>query len=159
MNDKKQGMFVPALIGGAIAGVLTALPLVGCLCCVWIIGGAIVACYLYSKNLPVPMTSGDGAILGIFTGIIGAVIDFFVSIPFDLMSKDFIRNIMERVATYAEDLPEGWENWFERGGIGDSVPFMMLGLVISVVVFSALGALGGIIGASLISKKKIEPDT
>ena len=67
-------MFVPALIGGVVAGVLSGIPLLNCLCCLWIIGGAMLSSYLLAKNSPVALSAGDGAIVGAFSGIIAAVV-------------------------------------------------------------------------------------
>lgn len=153
MNNQRPSMFAPALIGGAAAGVLTGIPIVGCLCCLWIIGGSILAAYLLSKGSSVALTSGDGAIVGIFTGIIAAIVDFFISIPFDAMSRGIFQNIMERLGQYAEEMPPGWEALFEKGALGKSVGVSLIGFVVSVFVFSALGALGGILGISLFRKK------
>ena len=59
---------------------------------------------------------------------------------------------MERFAEYTEEMPSGWESWFERGA-GLDLPFFMLNLVISAAIFAVLGLLGGIIGISLFGKK------
>ncbi len=153
MIDQKPRMFMPALIGGAVAGILSGVPFINCLCCIWIIGGAILSAYLLSKDSSVALSAGDGAIVGVFTGIIAAVVDFIVSIPFSAMSSEFTRNIMEKLADYAEEMPSGWENLLEKGGVERSIPMLMLGFVISVIIFSVLGALGGIIGISIFKKK------
>lgn len=154
MDNQRQGMFTPALVGGAVAGVLTAVPIVNCLCCLWIIGGAMLASYLLAKNSAVSLTSGDGAIVGIFAGILAAVIDAVVSIPFQALNQQFVQKFMEQFSQLAEDMPSGWEKWIERGTEGMSMAWFLLGLVISAVVFAAFGALGGVIGASLFGKKK-----
>ncbi|MFQ6108020.1 MAG: hypothetical protein ACE5L7_00510 [Candidatus Aminicenantales bacterium] len=157
MNERKPGMFVPALIGGAAAGVFSAVPFLNCLCCLWIIGGAMLAAYLLSKDSPVAMTAGDGAIVGIFTGVTAAVIDAIISIPFHAINAAFVQRVMEGIAQYTEEMPSGWERWLETGAVETSAPLFMLGLLISVVVFSILGALGGIIGISLFGKKAQQP--
>jgi hypothetical protein len=153
MSNQRQGMFRPALIGGVVAGVLTAVPLVNCLCCLWIIGGAVLASYLLAKNSPVSLTSGDGAIVGVFAGIIAAIVDAVVSLPFQALNQQFIQKFMEQFSQFAKDMPSGWERWMERGTGEMSIPWFLLGLVISMVIFAAFGALGGVIGASLFGKK------
>jgi len=50
---------MPALLGGLFIGVLSALPVVqicNC-CCLWIIGGGLLAAYLQQQNQPVPEIS------------------------------------------------------------------------------------------------------
>jgi hypothetical protein len=158
MTDQKPSMFMPALVGGAVAGVLSAVPFLNCLCCLWIIGGAVLAAYLLAKDSPAAMTAGDGAIVGIFTGIVAAVVDAVVSIPFQAINTQFVQRFMEGLAEYTEDMPQGWENFLERGAFEPSASMFMLGLLISVVIFSLLGALGGIIGMSIFGKKRVPKD-
>jgi hypothetical protein len=153
MNNQRPGMFIPALIGGAVAGVLTAIPLIGCLCCIWMIGGGMLAAYLLNKDSPAALSTGDGAIVGIFSGIIAAVVDFFVSIPFDAMANDIARGFLDKLAEYSEDMPAGFESLMDSGSFGPSIFWNIFGLLIAVVIFSALGALGGVIGMSLFKKK------
>lgn len=148
---------MPALIGGGLAGVLSAIPFVNCLCCLWIIGGAMLSAYLLSKDSKVLLTSGDGAIVGGLTGIIAAIVDFFVSIPFQAMSDEMARSIMEKISEYADEIPEGWESFLEGGGFEASMAMNILGLLIAAVVFSILGALGGILGMSMFGKKFLPP--
>ena len=60
MSEQRPSMFVPALIGGRVAGVLSAIPFINCLCCLWIIGGAMLAAHLLAKDSVVPLNAGDG---------------------------------------------------------------------------------------------------
>jgi hypothetical protein len=153
MIRQTQGIFVPALVGGAVAGLLTALPFLSCFCCLWIIGGAMLAAHLLAKRSATSLTPGDGAIVGIFAGIVAAVVEAFVSLPFDAMNREFFQKFMDQFSQYFEELPEGWESFLNRAGAGTSLALFMLGLLISAVVFAALGALGGVIGASLFGRK------
>lgn len=153
MSNQKPGMFMPALIGGAVAGLLSGIPLLNCLCCLWIIGGAMLSAYLFSKDSPIVLSAGDGAILGAFSGIIAAVVNSVISIPLHAANLAFIQGLIERVAEYSDEFPSGWETLFERSISEASFPMFMLSLMMSAIIFAALGALGGIIGISIFGKK------
>ena len=86
MNNKLK----PALIGGVLLGLLSAIPvvnLVNVCCCLWALIGGLLASYLYIKNSPVPASAGDGAILGALAGLVGAVIVVVIGIPIRLAKK------------------------------------------------------------------------
>jgi len=153
MNNQKPAMFGPAFIGGGLAGILAAVPFVNCLCCFWVIGGAMLAAYLLARETPSQLSAGDGAIVGIFAGIIAAVVEFIVSIPFRAMENRLTQGMLERFSEYLEEMPPGWESFFEGGEFTTSMGLSVFGLFISAVVFSALGALGGVLGISLFGKK------
>ncbi len=150
MSNQRPGMLVPALVGGVVAGVISAIPFFKCLCCLWIIGGAMLAAYLLSKDSPVALTGGDGAIVGIFAGIVAAVVHAFVNIPFQSFNREFLDEVRNWITGYMEEVPSGWENLFEGGF---SIGLFFAGLVVSAMIFAAFGALGGIIGISLFGKK------
>jgi hypothetical protein len=151
-------MLVPALIGGAVAGVLSGVPILSCLCCLWIIGGAVLAVHLTAKDSSRSLTSGDGAIVGMLTGVAAAVVESLVSIPLKAVNADFVKGLMERMAKYADEMPSGWESWIESGSkVGPSPAWFLVGLIISAVIFAAFGALGGIIGVSLFGRKTTPP--
>ena len=154
MTQQRPGMFKPALVCGIAAGVLTAVPLVNCLCCLWIIGGAMLAAYLFSKTASTPLTPGDGAVLGILTGIVAAVTDAIVSLPFETMNREFVQRFLDQFSQFFEEMPSGWERWFESRAGGMSPAWFLLGLLASAVIFAAFGALGGLIGSSIFSRPR-----
>ena len=49
----------PALFGGLFIGVLSALPIIniGNCCCLWVIGGGVLATYLMQQNHPYPIAA------------------------------------------------------------------------------------------------------
>lgn len=158
MTNQRPKMFVPALIGGASAGVLSGIPFFSCLCCLWVIAGGMLAAYFLSKDSPLPPTGGDGAIVGIFSGIIAAIVGLVISLPFSAISERIIQGMMDRFSDYYEDMPSGFERFFSEGTFETSVAWTLISLVFSVAIYSALGALGGIIGISLFGKKKAQTE-
>lgn len=158
MNKQKPEYLRPALIAGAIAGLLSGLPVVGagnCVCCLWIVGGAAMAAKLLAKNTAGILTSGDGAIVGALTGIVAAVVDTIVKIPFQPYNMALARRILDKVSEYGTDMPAGLDGLLE-GGSGFLTPgWFFLGLFISAAVFAIMGVLGGIIGVSLFGRKNV----
>jgi hypothetical protein len=157
MKEQRPSMLTPALLGGAVAGILSGLPFLNCLCCFWIIGGAMLAAYLLAKESPVSLTAGDGAVVGALTGISAAVIDSLVSIPLRGLNLAVMRRMFDRLSEFADEMPSGWETWLDRSSGGFSVAIFFLGLFLSAAVFAAVGALGGVIGASLFGRKTQPP--
>ncbi len=140
MNNK----MVPALIGGAIIGVLCSIlgniPIVSLCCCLVGIGGGVLAVMMYVKKSPTPMTIGEGAMLGAMAGAIGGVI-YFV-----LMS---IIGLIIGAAAYEAQMRQ----------YGGSVPVSGVALVIlaafmGAVVLTVLSTIGGLIGVPIFEKRK-----
>src|SRR5918996_1366209 len=96
----------PALYGGLFIGVLSALPFVNIAncCCLWVIGGGVLATYLMQQNFPYPITAADGALVGLLAGVFGGIIGAVLSIPIDLMMGPVQQRMTERMLANP-DLP------------------------------------------------------
>jgi hypothetical protein len=159
MNGQKPSLITPALVGGAAAGVLSGIPVFQCLCCLWIIGGAVLSTYLLARQTPNPVTPGDGALVGAFTGVFAAAASAVVSLPFTRVQLAFLKKFFERFQEYipAGSRPEGLDRLLNIEVRGFSLPAFLFNLVVLSLIFAAFGALGGVIGASLFGKKPIPP--
>ena len=153
MNGQRPRLLMPALVGGTVAGVLSGIPFLNCLCCLWIIGGAALAAYLLVKDSPVALTSGDGALVGAFAGIVAAVVDSLLAIPLRSMNMAFTKRIFERLGEYLNEIPSQWNDWINRGTEPISIAWFFVSLLISAAIFAAFGALGGVLGMALFGKK------
>lgn len=147
---KAEGYAKPVLIAGIIAGVLSATPLLNLLniiCCLWILAGGIIAVYLVSTDTGRKINYGEGAFIGLLSGLVAAVVS---SILYTIWISLGI-NIMKY-------LPERFTKFEQLGDIMTSIRFglstMILWLLYSIIIFGAFGALGGIIGTSKYGKKK-----
>jgi len=156
----------PALIGGVVMGVLSALPLISAgnlCCCLWVIAGGVVAAYLLQQNTAAPITPGDGAMVGLLAGLAGAVVQFIISIPISIMVAPMERAMMQRVLEMAGTMPPEMRDVIERYsgndvalGFGLMVARRVIGLMFWLVVGGIFSTIGGLIGA-LIFKKDTPP--
>ncbi|MFO0588896.1 MAG: hypothetical protein U0441_15205 [Polyangiaceae bacterium] len=142
--------FKTAAIGGAIGGVLSAIPLLGalnCCFCLLVQGGSIIGVNMYLKENPQErLSSGDaatsGAMSGAIAGVIAGVLQMLISL---------ITGGAANMAQIMRQLPPD---------VARSVgPLMMggasiIGIIISVIIFTAFGALGGFLGMTLFFKDR-----
>ena len=144
----------PALLGGTVAGVLSALPIVNAAnlcCCLWVVTGGVVAAYLLQQNQRAPLTAGDAALVGLYAGLIGAVISTILTIPISLMVGPIERQVLERLAEQTgQEFPMPLE-----GGLS-AVYYLALGCV-SLFVGAIFSTLGGLLGATLF-RRPAQPD-
>jgi hypothetical protein len=150
----------PVLLGGVFIGVLSALPIVSAgnfCCCLWVLSGGALAAYLLQQNQPVPVTSGDGAIVGLLAGIVGAAVHTVLSIPivllFGPMQVQFMQRVLENTDIPAEMRPM-IDNIAAAGAF--SVLHLIISFFFMLVVGAIFGALGGMLGA-LFFKKNLTP--
>lgn len=151
---------VPILAGGAFLGILSALPIinwVNCACCFWVIAGGALAVFLYTRNYPPslpPPNYGDGALLGVLAGIVGAVVDTLVSIPIGLIGQSFIgggpwQSQLEEALADPEIPNEVRELVLSMVAGGLGITAIIVGLLFALVIFTIFGAVGGLLGIAL----------
>jgi hypothetical protein len=138
----------PGLLGGLFIGILSALPFVNVAncCCLWVITGGILATYVMQQNHPYAVTIGDGALVGLLAGIVGAIVHVLVSLPLE---------------AYLGPVMSGWSEGMMRGRRSDMPPelrrlmnemgpqamVIIGGLVFGAVsvVFATLGGMLGVV--------------
>jgi hypothetical protein len=156
----------PALIGGAIIGVLSALPVIAAgtlCCCMWVIGGGAVAAYVLQQNHSTPITPGDGALVGLLAGLVGALVQFVIAIPIGMMVAPFERVMLGRIVEMAGTMPPEMRDAIERYSSPDrqfGIAAMMaardFALIVGLFVGAIFATIGGLIGA-MIFKKSTPP--
>jgi hypothetical protein len=157
-------MFKPALIGGVLLGVLTSLPVVNCLCCVWVIGAGVVASYLYIKSSPVTVTLGTGILLGLLTGIIGAIVGTLFAIPLHLLYSRLGMGLGEQARQFIEQFPslppEARDALRTLASRAPNIGLLIIVLsgIFNLVLYSLMAMLGGAIGVALFEKRKLGGD-
>jgi hypothetical protein len=155
----------PALLGGVAIGVLSALPIVNVVnlcCCAWVVFGGVLAAYLMQQNHPSPVSAGDGALVGLMAGAIGAFVFSVLAIPIGLALGPFQEQLLERMMESARDMPPEVRGMIEQmrdsvgGGAVLGIGFF-ISLMIYLCMYSVFGLVGGLIGAVLFRKNTLPP--
>ena len=135
-----------AVIGGLIAGVLSAIPCVNLGCCVWGLGGGFLAAYLASRISPTDVGEGlkAGALAGAIAGIISGAANAVLQLA--LHQNPFANLPPEQ----AEKIPEA----LRSGGAG---VVAIGGAVLFLVTLVVFGLLGGLIGGAVFKPKTAAP--
>jgi len=142
-------------------GVLSALPFVSAAnlcCCLWVVGGGLVAAFVLQQNESASITPADGALVGLFAGLLGAVIQVLVSIPITFVVAPMERALLQRVVDMAGTMPEEMREMVEqysRGG--QSIAFTIVARAVAFMFWLCVGAVfstvGGLIGAAVFRKQ------
>ena len=158
---QQPSKLMPALYGGIIMGVISAIPVlnfVNCLCCAGILFGGFMAVFFYKKDLPpaIPLTNSDGLQLGALAGVFGAVIGSILTAGiFALMGNVTGQMLTDFLEQYADQMPPGTFEQMSEGMMEGGLS--VLNLIMSLVIDTIFGLLGGLIGYSVLKSKQPMP--
>ena len=153
-------MLQPALLGGVVIGVLSALPVIGLAncCCAWILFGGGLAAYLMQQQRAAPISVGDGALVGLLAGMIGAVVWTVVAIPLNAMLMPLQTDLIEQALSNASDMPPEVRAFLETLRSG---PVMgaaaVIGFFVTFCVCTVFGMVGGLFGGLFFRKDSPPP--
>jgi hypothetical protein len=135
------------LLGGLFIGVLSALPVVNCCCCLWIVSGGVIAAYIDQQNDPRPITAGRGAWNGFLAGMIGAVVWLVVSMALDVVLAPMRERLASDLIRVARDMPPEARAALESIGTSSSAGYVF-NFIVLLCAGGILSTLGGILGAA-----------
>ena len=159
MDTAKLG---PALIGGALFGVLANVPYVAAVniaCGALFIGGGVLASYLFFKDRE-PMEGGraEGAKVGCLAGLFGGLV---ATAALLLMRGT---GVGQDGAELADALAQAEAAGFEPpawvgtlfGGEGLTVTIAVMVLIVTTIFFSIAATIGGLLGAVFFNKEDLD---
>ncbi len=151
MNSKVK----PGLVGGVILGLLSVIPFVNwanICCCLWAILGGLIGSYLYIKKSPTPATAGDGAIVGVFAGLVGAAIAIILGIPINLLVGGAMARLM---ISLVENLdPRQAELIRERFAASQTTAGTIINAIVGAIFLFIFAVVGGLLGIPIFEKRK-----
>lgn len=157
MNGSSAGYLKPSLIAGAAFGAASGIPLLNCAnlaCCALAIGGGFLGSYLYLKDLGQVAAPpyGPAAVIGLLTGVIGAVVAAVVALPFQMMGAAMGGGFSQlQEALGDQDLPAGAEQLITTLASGGGV---LISLLINLIFFSIFAVIGALIGVAVLGRQR-----
>lgn len=149
MNKKQVDYFSPAILVGAISGLISSIPIFNCLCCLWIIIGAAFSVRLLVSKSGNQIKTGDAILTGLLTGMVASLVNAVLEIPLRPVYLSIFSRFIESMSQFMEELPPGWENLTQMKYEGFNLFIFFMNLLLSSILFSFFGAIGGLIGYSL----------
>jgi hypothetical protein len=165
---EKPSKVTPALIGGLILGLLSAIPIINLgnvCCCLWIlVGGAIAAKMLINRSPVYPVQSGDGAVVGLLAGAVGSVVLLVIGVPFQLLFGqavmtsffEWMRNMVNQDPNATAQIDQAIRMYQNRP-FAEAIMQALVYWLIQAVITMGFGALGGLLGVAFFEKRKGGP--
>ena len=151
-----------ALLSGLIAAVLSAAPILGLGCCLWLLGAGALSVWLYQRRVPgAVVTPGMGMRMGALSGAIGFVVTTIWSVfRFARDNAEFRTAMQEQMEKSlaaqsdprAQDVMRQFMNTLNTPqGLAT---FFVLVMVLMAIVFVVFSAAGGALGASMFARRR-----
>jgi zinc-ribbon domain len=150
----------PALSGGMFLGFFSSIPFISagnCLCCAWILLGGGIAVMMLIRQRPSGITYGDGAFVGVLSGLFGAVVGTIVQMSFRAMASRLFESQQQQLEQILNQLgAEGpMRDWVLRAASGEiSVQTLVFTFFTNLLVFSLFAMIGGILTVAILEKRK-----
>lgn len=156
---------VPVSQAAAIAGILSLLPRISVLCCLWLPLGGMLAVWFYKRTTPPPrVTAGIGFRLGAVTGVLAYGLYIVISAAELLIARFALhQNIgAELRNTFIKALEQGaaknptpeaqqmLKSFSSPEGMAIAIT---LGLVLMFLAFIIFSSLGGAAGSAMFGEK------
>ncbi|HWO01202.1 MAG TPA: hypothetical protein VNS63_18215 [Blastocatellia bacterium] len=161
---EKPSKIQPALVGGLIIGLLWSLPflsLINFCCCLGVLAGGAVAALMLIKRSPVlPVSTGDGAVVGLLAGVVGAGVHLVLGVPISIIFNpagvSFLKSLIAQINSdpqFRAAMEEALRSQ-ENQGLPERFIAALLGWLVVSVISIGFSALGGVIGVAMFEKRK-----
>jgi hypothetical protein len=148
-----------ALLGGAFIGVLSALPVISLAncCCIWIIGGGMLAAYVDQDGMRPPALS-RGALDGLLAGVVGAFVWLVAYIAVDVVMGPLQQRMIASVLESTAEMPPEVRDWLETTAEGGTGAFRYAaGFMFHLIAGAVFATLGGLLGATFFWRDSVPP--
>ena len=158
---------MPVIFGALVMTLISTFPLINLinvLCCAGIMLGGFAGVFFYNKQIrdtSIELTTKDGGIIGLLSGIISAILVSGINLLMVLFSD--VNPITEAYALlekFGQQLPQEVNETMDKfsdefNKYGFSPTLSILSLIINLVIYPLFGAIGAMIGVSIIKKRQV----
>jgi hypothetical protein len=159
---ERPSKMMPALIGGAVIGFISATPflnLINCICCAGVLLGGFLAVYFYKDQLTPempPLSPSDGATLGVLAGVFGFLIAVLLEAVIYMLfgnigTQIVIDMVIRIVESFGSEMPP--EFYEEMRKSAEQSPLQPLSLLMNLVLTLVFATIGGLIGSAVFKPK------
>ncbi len=152
MSAKQQSI----LLGGAVVALLSTsyLSFINYLCCLGVIIGAVVAVWHYTSTNSLTVKPGEGAVMGLMAGVVGALIALvlnYVIMQMGIRHDQAMLNVL--MDSFRDAMPpEQYDELVRQRDQPLRLGSYLASGMIGVLVSGLFGAIGGAIGAAMFKK-------
>lgn len=160
---EKPSKIQPALVGGLVIGLLWSVPflsLINFCCCLGVLAGGSVAALMLIKRSPVlPVSNGDGAVVGLLAGVVGAGVHLVLGVPISIIFNQAGLGVVKSLFDQMNDpqiraaMDEALKAQ-ENQGLAERLVAALLGWLVVSVISIGFSTLGGLIGVAMFEKRK-----
>lgn len=154
MERMKKRYSYNAIWPGIVIGLLSVIPIINyanLLCCSWVVLGGVLAAAVLKGEYG-QINGGDGAMVGLFAGMFGAVVETIgVGILWFFFKESYLAEIGNLFAKTEFD-PSMQD--FIAEIVGNPVILIGGTFVTAAISFSIFAMLGGLVGALIFGKGK-----
>ena len=150
----------PALSGGMLLGILSSLPFISagnCLCCAWVLLGGGVAAMMLTRQRPGGVAYGDGAFVGVLSGVFGAVVGTIVHIPVQIIQGHLMQSQQQQIEDLLRQagLEGPMRDWMLRVTSGEiSAATILFVFFMNLLMYSLFAMIGGILTIAILKKRE-----
>ena len=158
MPSKQQSI----ILGGLVAGLLSTsyLGLINFLCCAGVIIGAMVAVWHYTDTHRLTISAGEGAVIGLLAGLVGAVVSLilnYILIEMGIRSDQAISQFI--INQFGDNMPpEQYDAMAEQMNADLTLSAYLANGLFAAILSLVFGAAGGAIGAAVFKKGEESPE-
>jgi hypothetical protein len=158
---------MPVIFGALVMTLISTFPLlnlINVLCCAGIMLGGFAGVFFYNKqirNTSIELTTKDGGIIGLLCGIISAVLVSGINLLMVLFSDvNPITEAYVLLEKFGQQLPQEVNETMDKfsdefNKYGFSPTLSVLSLIINLVIYPLFGAIGAMIGVSILKKRQV----